>query len=443
MTDRILLVEDDPGSRDLIGALLAARNYVLDCAADGFLGLRLLSERHHAIVLIDYHLPEMDGYALARLMREVVGARGRVHLIGITADRHGLASRRGADALFDAILVKPVEPDVLYATLDRLQTFVEPAPRDIAELPAEALWRRRSLAGRPRATLYPDLGDEAAAAVGHAFSLGPVEQADLILIGAEDGLAQRHVLPAGSPGHLLPAIDLTGRFGRDCDATFRVSDPEAWTGLARTCRAFADRRAALATAVRHSDAPACQLLAWLYVGNRSLPLSAAEAPAAILAAGLARSVAMAAILSLTEHALAACEPARDGLAVRLTPAGLSAAITGMPNALTMQPELTSDLIRDQEQVRKLEDAIGTTEVERLTNDLHGRIRRSFPPGAVRTTLAQEAHGLIAMAGSLGYMRLAAACRCLEAAASAGSDETTALRQARLAISDVLGTLSAA
>ncbi|MBL7590144.1 response regulator, partial [Escherichia coli] len=40
MTDRILLVEDDPGSRDLIGALLAARGDAFDCAADGFLGLR-------------------------------------------------------------------------------------------------------------------------------------------------------------------------------------------------------------------------------------------------------------------------------------------------------------------------------------------------------------------------------------------------------------------
>jgi len=50
MTDRILLVEDDPGSRDLIGALLAARGDAFDCAADGFLGLRLLSERRHAVV---------------------------------------------------------------------------------------------------------------------------------------------------------------------------------------------------------------------------------------------------------------------------------------------------------------------------------------------------------------------------------------------------------
>ncbi|WP_144761399.1 response regulator, partial [Methylobacterium dankookense] len=145
MSTQILLVEDDPDSQDLVRALCAAHGYGVDVAADGFLGLRLLSERRHPVVLIDYHLPEMDGYALARLMREIVGARG-VRLVGITADRHGLASRRGADALFDAILVKPLEPERLHATLDRLARGEAPAARPAASPPppaqgADLLWR--------------------------------------------------------------------------------------------------------------------------------------------------------------------------------------------------------------------------------------------------------------------------------------------------------------
>ncbi|MCJ2060159.1 response regulator [Methylobacterium sp. J-048] len=444
MTDRILLVEDDPGSRDLIGTLLTARGYALDSAADGFLGLRQLSERRHGIVLIDYHLPEMDGYALARLMREIMGVHGHVRLVGITADRHGLASRRGADALFDAILVKPIEPELLYATLDRLREQDEPPAAPVAvELPAEALWRRRGMAGRPRAVLYPDLGAEAIAAVSHAFVVGPVEDAEVILIGAEDGLAQLRALPAGSPGHLLPAIDLTGRFERGCDATFRVNDPKAWTGLAEICRAFGERRTGLAATIRSSDAAASQLLAWLYVGERSLPLSANRVPATILAAGLAHSAAMAAILSLKEQDLVACEPAEGGLLVRLTSAGLSAATAGMPAAATLLPDSNPDPICDQERVQRLREAIGAAEVERLTGDLCVRIESAFPTEATRPLIAQEAHALIAMAGSLGYTRLATACRTLEAAASSGADETAALRQAKLAIADVLRMRSAA
>ncbi|WCS24493.1 response regulator [Methylobacterium sp. NMS14P] len=455
MTDRILLVEDDPGSRDLIGALLAARGDAFDCAADGFLGLRLLSERRHAVVLIDYHLPEMDGYALARLMREIVGAQGRVRLVGITADRHGLASRRGADALFDAILVKPIEPDLLYATLDRLRApdAAPHVPADGApdlppatvadEAPAEALWRRRGLPGRPRAALYPDLGAEAAAAVGHAFRLSPVAEADLILIGAAEGLAQSRALPPGSPGHLLPTVDLTGRLGHTCDATFRVDDPAAWTALAQTCRAFAERRAGLAAAVRDSDDPACRLLSWLHVGGRSLPLSAAEAPAPILAAGLVRSAAMAAILALTEQDLAACVPADGGLAVSLTPAGLSAAAAGLAAAPAASPARDPEPVRDAARVQRLRDAIGAAEVARLTGDLRARLEAAFPPGTLRPAIAQEAHALIAMAGSLGYTRLAAACRTLEATVTGGSDEKDALGHVRGAIRDVLAERPAA
>lgn len=439
MTDRILLVEDDPGSRDLIGTLLTARGYALDSAADGFLGLRLLSERRHGIVLIDYHLPEMDGYALARLMREIVGAHGHVRLVGITADRHGLASRRGADALFDAILVKPIEPELLYATLDRLRERDEPPAAPVAaELPAEALWRRRGMAGRPRAVLYPDLGAEALAAVGHAFVVSSVEVADVILIGGEEGLPQLRAHPAGSPAHLLPAIDLTGRLGRACDTAFRVNDPRAWTGLAEICRAFSERRAALAATIRNSDAAACQLLAWLYVGDRSLPLSAADGVSAtVLAAGLERSAAMAAILFLTEHDLAICEPAQDGLIVKLTSTGLSAATAGLTVAPTVPPKPSLDPIRDQARVQRLREAIGAAEVERLTGDLHARIKAAFPPEASGPLIAQEAHALIAMAGSLGYTRLAAACQTLERAISTGSDATTALQRAKLAIHDIV------
>lgn len=107
MSLRLLVVEDDPGFQDLVRALCERRGDSVDVASDGFLGLRLLSERRHDVVMIDYHLPEMDGYALARLMREVSRPEDKVRLIGVTADRHGLASRRGADARFDAILVKP------------------------------------------------------------------------------------------------------------------------------------------------------------------------------------------------------------------------------------------------------------------------------------------------------------------------------------------------
>ena len=85
----------------------------------------------------------------------------------------------------------------------------------------------------------------------------------------------------------------------------------------------------------------------------------------------------------------------------------------------------------------MRDAIGAAEVERLTRDLHTRLGSAFPPDAARPAIAQEAHALIAMAGSLGFGRLSALCRDLEGVVSHGADATDALRHAKEAIRDVL------
>ena len=474
MSDNILLVEDDPDSQDLVRALCAAQGYGVDIAGDGFLGLRLLSERRHAIVLIDYHLPEMDGFALARLMREIVGAQGRLKLVGVTADRHGLESRRGADSLFDAILVKPLDPALLYATLEKLKqpdeatTVAEKvAPTTPAGVghAADALWRRRGLPGRPRAALCPDVGPDMSAAVGEAFELCAVETADLILVATPEGLNGLRAMRTAGPGRFLPAVDLDGRLGQPCDLVFRVSDAEAWTRLAKLCLTFASRRASLRAEIRQAEDPATQLLAFLYVRDRALPLSACADPsAAITEIGLSRAALMSAVLTLTETGLAVCDAALDGVVVRLTESGGQAATRGLNAAMsrdlgpwtfhgarpslalgrltsttpcaTLDPS-SEDPIVDHGRVETLRGLIGEAELARLRDNLLMRLRGAFPTDAHRTSLAHETHALIAMSGSLGFFRLSTACRELETALSRNVDGADALRRAKRAVGQVL------
>ncbi|MEE7505382.1 hypothetical protein MMR14E_20250 [Methylobacterium mesophilicum] len=127
------------------------------------------------------------------------------------------------------------------------------------------------------------------------------------------------------------------------------------------------------------------------------------------------------------------------------PAGSRRPISGprVPAARTRTASDDPEPVRDAARVQRLRDAIGAAEVARLTGDLRSRIEAAFPPGTLRPTIAQEAHALIAMAGSLGYTRLAAACRTLEAAVTGGSDETDALGRARDAIREVLAERPAA
>ncbi len=265
---RILLVEDDPSSQELIRALCERRGDRVEIAADGFQGLRRLAEGEHDVALIDYHLPEMDGYALARLMKELSRPAGRLRLVGITADRHGLAARRGADRLFDAILVKPLRPADLFGTLDRLSHRDPPAA---SSEPADELWARRGLKARPAALLFSDAAAGPAEALSQAFRIVSVaEEADIVLVADEAGLAALRILRASGLRGFLPSVALIDRLGPACDLVFQVGDPEAWTALAQASRGFRERRAALP--LEATPDAASRLLRLLVAADRGLTL---------------------------------------------------------------------------------------------------------------------------------------------------------------------------
>ena len=52
MSARILLVEDDPVSQDLLRRILQARGHQVDAAIDGFTGLRLLKQQTYDLALV-------------------------------------------------------------------------------------------------------------------------------------------------------------------------------------------------------------------------------------------------------------------------------------------------------------------------------------------------------------------------------------------------------
>ncbi|GLS47082.1 response regulator [Methylobacterium brachythecii] len=451
---RILLIEDDPDTQELIRALCEGRGDSVDTAADGFLGLRLLSERRHEIVLIDYHLPEMDGYALARLMRELGRPEGRLRLVGVTADRHGLASRRGADTLFDAILVKPLDPQTLFVTLDRLtqpEAMAEPAH------PADELWRRRGLSARPRAILCPPPSASEAEAVAQAFSLaGPSTEASVVLVSDESGLEGLRGLRAEGANGLLPAFDLTGRLGASCDGVFQVGNPESWTALAQTVAAFGQRGAALAPGTRSASDARTRLAALMFVADRELRLSAGdEATALAYETGHSKTSLMAAVLQLMEAGTVTCQPVAGGVSARLTQAGRDTLTMGdrepepsrrasRPNEAVPHPldrpieTLSSAAAAMSLNVRRLEELnglVGSQRIDVLLARLSKTLDTAFEGASDRQAIAGQAHTLISSAGNLGFDDLAHTCRALQEAIMAGRDETPYLRAARRAASD--------
>lgn len=106
----ILVVEDHPTNRLVVGAQLKRLGYLAELAVDGKQALGMLGKRRFAAVLTDLQMPVMDGLQLAREIRvlEETGARtGHLPIVALTADALSGELERVKAAGMDAYLVKP------------------------------------------------------------------------------------------------------------------------------------------------------------------------------------------------------------------------------------------------------------------------------------------------------------------------------------------------
>jgi PAS domain S-box-containing protein len=104
---RILVIEDNRDGREMLGLLLRMSGYEVLEAASGNEGMRLAQQYSPAIVLVDIGLPDIDGYEIARRLRQIVGSA--VRLVALTGYGQPQDRTRSREAGFDAHLVKPVD----------------------------------------------------------------------------------------------------------------------------------------------------------------------------------------------------------------------------------------------------------------------------------------------------------------------------------------------
>ncbi len=111
----ILVVEDDATNRLVIQRQLALLGYAAEFAHDGEQGLRLWKSAQHALVLSDLHMPQMDGYQLARAIRAEEAERGlrRTPVLALTANALRGESLKARDAGMDDYLTKPLPLEAL------------------------------------------------------------------------------------------------------------------------------------------------------------------------------------------------------------------------------------------------------------------------------------------------------------------------------------------
>ncbi len=113
---RILVVDDNVDAAEMLGLILGNRGYDVQLAYDGEDALDIATEFDPDLVILDIGLPGLDGYAVARRLRERF-KRCDLALVALTGYGQAEDRRRSEEAGFDHHLVKPVTADELETIL--------------------------------------------------------------------------------------------------------------------------------------------------------------------------------------------------------------------------------------------------------------------------------------------------------------------------------------
>jgi signal transduction histidine kinase/DNA-binding NarL/FixJ family response regulator len=137
---RLVVADDDEISRALVIETLRARGHSVTGAADGGEALAAFERLKPEAMLLDQHMPEMDGLTVARAIRlreKQSGAQPTI-LIGLSGNASAEDERRAKQAGMDALIGKPFEPEVLFQAIERAApAFLAEAPSSRARLPED------------------------------------------------------------------------------------------------------------------------------------------------------------------------------------------------------------------------------------------------------------------------------------------------------------------
>ena len=134
---KVLLAEDGKANQIVATGLLRAAGHDVVLAEDGREAVKLWAETAPDVVLMDMHMPELDGLEATREIRqlEAAQARPRTPIIAVTAAAMDEDTQLCIESGMDAFLAKPLQAEQLHEVLARFapQSADEPKPADATE----------------------------------------------------------------------------------------------------------------------------------------------------------------------------------------------------------------------------------------------------------------------------------------------------------------------
>jgi CheY-like chemotaxis protein len=124
MPCRVLVADDEPLTAEMMALMLTFRGYEVVCAADGAEALARARETKPDVILLDVIMPEMEGLAVTRALRDDPELRTRPVVLFSSADESEVEWREAGADLF---VQKPIDIRTLPELVASLLRAGEPA----------------------------------------------------------------------------------------------------------------------------------------------------------------------------------------------------------------------------------------------------------------------------------------------------------------------------
>lgn len=103
---RILIIEDDPHSANIVQRVLKRREHEVIVASEGLTGLKIAGEENIDLVLLDLGLPDIGGHTIAALIKRIPGD---IPIVAVTGSVDTATQRRAMTYGCTGYITKPID----------------------------------------------------------------------------------------------------------------------------------------------------------------------------------------------------------------------------------------------------------------------------------------------------------------------------------------------
>lgn len=116
---RVLVAEDNMVNQEIIAAVLKHDGHDVDIVANGLEAIENLKTFSYDVILMDIHMPELDGIAATRVIRNLPGHAAKTPIIALTANAMSGDQEKYMSMGMDDYASKPIEPKLLFSIIRR------------------------------------------------------------------------------------------------------------------------------------------------------------------------------------------------------------------------------------------------------------------------------------------------------------------------------------